>query len=138
MQAQTRRRYRGLWFFLVISISLATLWSGNSETKYPLGAMIGHRWAHFLLYLATGCIAFLAWRLWTALAVSAGIAIVSVALQIAKASLAHSPVDGRALIVNVFGVVAGVLLALNILTFRANSTRHQVAKTEGQVPSGPE
>ncbi|HWA96664.1 MAG TPA: hypothetical protein VG844_18855 [Terracidiphilus sp.] len=136
MQAQTKLHFRVIWLFLIVLISIATLWSGISGVHSPLGAIIGHRWAHFLIYLAVGCIAFLAWKMATALAISFGVAIVSVALQVAKASLAHVSADKHALVVNLFGVAAGVLLGLNILTFRTNAQKHMAAKESRRIQPG--
>lgn len=130
MQAQTSQRSRGIWFFFIILISIATLISGVSGMQSPLGAIIGHRWAHFLLYLALGCIAFFAWRASTALIISCGAALVSVTLQIARAALAHAPLDVRALVVNLLGIVAGVLLGFNILTHRSNTLQQKLISSQ--------
>ncbi len=125
MQVRTRSRFRSIWLFLIVLISVATLWSGISGARSPLGAIVGHRWAHFLLYLVLGCIAFLAWRMLTAFIISFGMILLSVVLQLARAGFAHAATDTRAAVVNLLGIIAGALLGLNILTFRSNSQRDQ-------------
>ena len=128
---QTKMRLRIFWFMLMGAVALASLWLGPNEKISPLGAIVGHKWAHFLIYVAVASIALLAWKKLTGLLLAVGAAVLSICLQIIRGMITGFTTDTRALVINLLGIAAGVLLGLNILTLQSKSqpelsSRHEV------------
>ncbi len=119
----TRSRLRIAWYTLIGAILLASLWPRLGVHGSPLGEFIGHGWAHFLIYVAAAAIALLAWRSRTGLTLSFGLAILSIGLQLLRGIIAGYAADIRALVINLLGVAAGILLGLNILILKTGSQR---------------
>ena len=124
-------------YVLIAVIATASLWPGANLHASPLGAYIGHGWAHFLLYAAAASLALLGWKHRTGLAVSLGIAILSVGLQILRGMLGGCPTDIRALVTNLLGIAAGALLGLNILILSSSSRQQSTADADGSVSTQP-
>ena len=103
---------------LIGSLVPAQIWPVFSARIFPLGTLLGHGTAHFLVYIVAACLAMLVWSRWHGFAVSLGTAVLSVVLQIIRAQAAGIGIDKVALIVNLLGTAAGVLLGLNLLSLQ--------------------
>jgi UDP-GlcNAc:undecaprenyl-phosphate/decaprenyl-phosphate GlcNAc-1-phosphate transferase len=104
------------WFVLTAAIAIASLLPGANLHDPALSAYINGNWIHFIVYAAAAALPMLAWRFRTGLALSFGISILSVGLQVLRAIVSGRITDHQGTIINLLGIAAGVLLGLNIIT----------------------
>lgn len=122
MKMPTKSYWRLSWCVLIATIALAALFSGDVMHKPPLNAYIDSGWAHFFAYMAAAALPLLAWRRRTGLAISLGVAILSVLFQVLRGLMAGRVVDFDATVINLFGIAAGILLGFNIVTYLSHET----------------
>jgi hypothetical protein len=121
----TSYRLRLAWYALTATIALLSILRGVNLHGSYLGAYVDRDWAHFLAYAVAATLPLLVWRRLTGLALSFGLGIFSVVLQILRALISDRVMDLQGTAVNLLGIVAGILLGLNILTLQSRA-RHQV------------
>jgi choline-glycine betaine transporter len=134
MKMPTKSYWQVSWCVLIAVIALASLFSGEIMHKPPLNAYIDSGWAHFFAYMAAAALPLLAWKRRTGLVVSLGVAVLSIVFQALRGIIAGSPVDLNAIVINLFGIIAGILLGFNIITHRARS-KEQLTLGAGERPS---
>jgi hypothetical protein len=118
MLKPTNRRLQLCWLLLAGTIGIASL---LPHAKIAQGAYFNWPWIHFLVYLAVSILPVLAWRFRTGLAISIGTAVFSVGLEILRGLTLYRSIRFQDIVVNLFGVIAGSLLGLNILTLRTRT-----------------
>jgi hypothetical protein len=122
----TNSRLQQLWGLLVGAIALASLlpyWGIHSDI---FDAYFNGHWVHFLAYLAVSSVALLGWRRNIALALCAGMAVLGTGLEMVPAIVEARPPDIQYIVINVLGIVAGILLGLNILTRRSRMSQADI------------
>ncbi|MGB7549858.1 MAG: hypothetical protein WBM14_19140 [Terracidiphilus sp.] len=130
----TKSYWQLSWCVLVGAIALAYLLPGDSLHKPPLNAYVDSGWAHFFVYLVAATLPLLAWKRRTGLAVSLGVAILSVVLQVLRGLNAGRAADFDGTVINLFGIAAGILLGLNIVAHRSRSKEHLTPRTDRSEP----
>jgi glycopeptide antibiotics resistance protein len=117
------RRLQIYWWLLAGTIVLLSLLPHPAIPSTPLGAYLNSYWAHFLVYLAVSVLPVLAWPRKTGLMISLGVAVISVGLEILRGLFIYRSFHVEDIIVNLFGVAAGILLGWNILTLRSRMSQ---------------
>jgi uncharacterized membrane protein YhaH (DUF805 family) len=123
MLKHTNRRLKFYWWLLAGSIVIASLMPHINIPNHPIGRHFSWPWVHFLVYLAVSILPVLAWRLRRGLAISLGMAVASVGLEILRGLVLYGSMRVQDIAVNLLGVAAGSLLGLNILTLRSHASR---------------
>jgi glycopeptide antibiotics resistance protein len=123
MLKHTNRRLQLYWWLMAGTVVIASLLPHANLSKNLLGAYFNWPWVHFLVYLGVSILPVLAWRLRTGLAMSLGMAVASVGLEILRGLVLYRSIRVQDIIVNLLGVAAGTLLGLNILTLRSGDSQ---------------
>jgi VanZ family protein len=113
------RRLQFYWLLLAGTILLISLLPHPPIPSTPLGTFLSSSWAHFLVYLGVSVLPLLAWPRKTGLMISLGVAVISVGVEILRGLFIYRSVQVEDIVVNLFGVAAGILLGWNILTLRS-------------------
>ena len=130
----TSRRLRRYWYLLVGIIVLLSL-TPNPRAHNDLRQVFFDRfWFHFLAYVVVSILPLLAWRRRAGLILSSGTALLSIGLEMLRGFVNRSSVDVQGTIVNLLGIVAGILLGLNILMLRSRARRAERSALEGSQP----
>jgi len=137
MKMRTNSYWQLSWCVLIAAIAVASLFSGEIMHKPPLNAYIDSGWAHFFAYMAAAALPLLAWKRRTGIAISLGVAILSVVFQILRGLVAGRVFDFDATVINLFGIAAGILLGFNLITHRSRS-KEQLASTAERSSSTPQ
>jgi hypothetical protein len=122
----TSSRLQQLWALLVGVIALASLLPYLGIRTNIFDAYLNGHWVHFLAYVGASFLSLLAWRRNTALALSVGIAVLGTGLEIVPAVAEARPPDVQYVVINALGIVAGILLGLNILTRRSRMSQADI------------
>ena len=117
----TSNRLRIVWILLIGTIVSASLLKWSSVYTNLRSFYFDHGWAHFLVYAMAATLCMLAWRHKTAIVLAVGLFILSVGLQLLHWLIFKEAMDYFGIVVNLLGIIAGVLLALNILVFRSRT-----------------
>jgi hypothetical protein len=115
----TNFRLQLLWGLVVGTIALASVlpYSGNQANF--LAMYFNRHWVHFLAYLAVSILPLLTWRRKAGLALSLGTTALAIGSEMARTLIVGRPLDIQYIVINSLGIVAGILLGLNILTLRS-------------------
>jgi hypothetical protein len=119
----TSSRLQHLWGLLVATIVLAPLFPFLGVDSNPLDVYFNGHWVHFLAYAAVSFLPLLAWRRNTGVVLCAGMAVIGTGLEIASAIVQGRSPDIQYIVINALGIVAGMLLGLNILTLRSRRSQ---------------
>ena len=119
----TSSRLQQLWALLVVTIVLASLLPFLGIQTNILDAYFNAHWVHFLTYVAVSILPLLAWRRNTGLAISMGMAVLGTGLEIVRAIEEVRSPDIQYIVIDALGIVAGILLGLNILTLRSRRSQ---------------
>jgi hypothetical protein len=114
----TNNRLFYLWCVLTVGIVLISILPGSSGIYHFLAAYDSNRWAHFLEYAALAAIPVAAWKRKASMLFSLILAIVCIALELRQTYIPGSMIHGKNVPADLFGIAAGVLLALNIRVMR--------------------
>lgn len=123
MLKQINRRLQLYWWLLAGTIVIASFVPRTCLSIGLWGTYFNWPWVHFLVYLAVSILPVLAWRIRTGLAVTLGLAVASLGLEILRGLLLYRSVRVEDIVVNGFGIAAGALLGLNILTLRSRASQ---------------
>jgi hypothetical protein len=126
MLKPTRSRLQLLWFVLVTSVVLASLLPCVGVSINMFDSYLNGHWVHFLVYVALSSLPLLAWTRRTALALSAGTAVLGTALEMVRSSVEARSPDIQYIVINALGVAAGILLGLNILARRSRMSQADI------------
>ena len=107
------------WYILIGSIAFVSLMPGVSLHHPFISVYINGDWICFLAFTAVAALPLLAWRLRTGIALSLGTAILSVGLQVLRGLISRHATDLQGIAINMLGITAGILLALNIRKLRS-------------------
>jgi hypothetical protein len=118
MKVRINSWLRASWFSLIAAIALLSLLPRSSSLLPLLGPYLDRGWAHFLVYACAATLCMLAWKSRTAMFLVSGLFLLSVGLQLLHNFSIGIGADSFAIIVNLFGTAAGVLLGLNLHTLR--------------------
>jgi hypothetical protein len=122
----TSSRLQLLWGLLVGTIVLVSLLPCFGVHTDIGDAYLNGHWVHFLSYGAASLLVVLAWKRKTALALSAGMAVLGTGLEIVLAIVEARSPDDQYIVINTLGIVAGILLGLNILTRRSRISQTDI------------
>ena len=114
MPIQTNSRLRISWCVLTGTVAITVLAPGAILHDPRFAPYFSSDWIHFLAYAAVGTIALLAWKLRTALATCAGVAVASFVLQILRGLVTGRGFDLDGNVINLLGIAAGILFALHV------------------------
>jgi hypothetical protein len=115
---------RIVWSLFTGAIVLVLLLQCAGISSALRGMYFDRGWAHFLVFAIAVTLCMLAWKHRTAFAVASGLFILSGGLSLLHSLVFRSPIDYFGILVNLFGILAGVLLGLNILVFRSREKDH--------------
>jgi hypothetical protein len=132
MKARIKSWLRAAWFTLIMAIALLSLFPRGGSYLPLLGPYVDRGWAHFTVYACAATLCMLAWKNRTAMFLASGLFLLSVGLHLLHNFRAGIGADSFAIIVNLFGTAAGVLLGLNLHTLR---TRMKKPVTVGGYPN---
>ncbi len=118
MLLMTRSHLGFVWCVLASAAAVASLLPGVSLHNLRFPAYINSNWVHFLAYIVVAALPLLAWSFRTGLAISFGIAILSVGLQVLHGLISCRSIDPHNTEINLLGIASGILLGLNILVLR--------------------
>jgi hypothetical protein len=119
MKAQINFWLRGAWFTLIVAIALVSLLPRTASYLPILGPYLDRGWAHFMVYGCAATLCMLAWRSRTALFLASGLFLLSVGTQFLHSFKVGLDPDSFSIVVNMFGIAAGILLGLNLVTLRS-------------------
>ena len=129
----TKSRLRLYWFMLVSGVIVSSLLPGVVGLRDSLIAgNITSNWLHFLVYALVATLPMLAWKSRSALAVSLGVALLSVALQVLHGFTSGRVTDSHITVVNLLGVTSGILLGLNIRALQSQPKERSASNTDRQ------
>lgn len=117
------RRLQIYWGLLAATIAFLSLLPHPGIPTTPMRAYLNSYWVHFLVYLAVSLLPVLAWPRKKGLMISLGVAVISVGLEILRGLSIYRLVQVEDIVVNLFGVAAGILLGMNILTLRSRMSQ---------------
>ena len=123
MLKQTSYSLQLLWGVIVVAIVVVSLFPRSGIQASFLGANLNRHWVEFLAYVAVSILPLLAWRRRAGLTISIGMAVLAAGLEIIRALLEGRSPGIQYIAVSSFGIAAGILLGLNILTLRSR-VRH--------------
>jgi VanZ family protein len=137
MLKHINRRLQFYWWLMAGTVVIASLLPHVNFPKDLPGLYFNWPWVHFLVYLGVSILPVLAWRLRTGLAMSFGMAVTSVGLEMLRGLVLYRSVRVQDIVVNLLGVTAGTLLGLNILTLRSRTSapNSQVGRSGPDAPS---
>jgi hypothetical protein len=119
----TSVRLQLLWGILVGTIVLWSLLPYWGNQPRIVGTYFNRDWVHFLAYGVVSILPVLSWGRKTGLSLSIGVAVLATGLELARALVEARSLDVRYIVINILGIAAGMLLALNILTIRSRMSR---------------
>lgn len=129
----TKSRLRLYWFMLVSGVIVSSLLPGVVGLRDSLIAgNITSNWLHFLVYALVATLPMLAWKSRSGLAVSLGVALLSVALQVLHGFTSGRVTDSHITVVNLLGVTSGILLGLNIRVLQSQPKERSASNTDRQ------
>jgi hypothetical protein len=129
----TKSRLRLYWFMLVSGVIVSSLLPGVVGLRDSLIAgNITSNWLHFLVYALVATLPMLAWKSRSGLAVSLGVALLSVALQVLHGFTSGRVTDSHITVVNLLGVTSGILLGLNIRALQSQPKERSASNTDRQ------
>jgi len=129
----TKSRLRLYWFMLVSGVIVSSLLPGVVGLRDSLIAgNITSNWLHFLVYALVATLPMLAWKSRAGLAVSLGVALLSVALQVLHGFTSGRVTDSHITVVNLLGVTSGILLGLNIRALQSQPKERSASNTDRQ------
>jgi hypothetical protein len=108
------RRLQLYWFLVAGTIVFLHLLPHSGFSTNSLRAYVNLYWVRFLIYLLISIVPVFAWKLRRGLFISLGFGAVSSGLEVVRGNLLYRSVKFEDIVVNLLGVVAGILLALNI------------------------
>jgi UDP-GlcNAc:undecaprenyl-phosphate GlcNAc-1-phosphate transferase len=108
------------WYVLTGGIAIVSVLPDASLHDPALGPYINNNWIHFVAYATVAALPMVAWRVRTGLALSLGMATLSVGLQVLRGLFSGRITNFQGTTINLLGIAAGVLLGLNILTLRSS------------------
>jgi len=112
-----------LWGVLLVLIILASFSPFPGIHFNSFDSYFNGHWVHFLAYAAVSFLPLLAWRRNTGVVLCAGMAVIGTGLEIANAIVQGRSPDIQYIVINALGIVAGMLLGLNILTLRSRRSQ---------------
>ena len=115
---------RIVWFFFTGTIVLVLLLQCAGAGSALRDLYFDRGWAHFLVFAIAATLCMLAWKHRTAFALAIGLFILAAGLSLLHSLVLRGPIDYFGIFVNLFGILAGVLLGLNILVFRSRAKGH--------------
>jgi hypothetical protein len=105
---------RLIWFVLTGVVAISLLIPGATLHSPWLVDYVNSDWIHFISYAVSGALAILAWKPRTALAACIAVALASIGLQLLRGILNQKGLDLDGAVINLLGVVAGILLGFHI------------------------
>jgi hypothetical protein len=115
-----------LWGVLLVLIILASFSPFPGIHFNSFDSYFNGHWVHFLAYLAASLLALLAWRRNAGVALSMGLAVLGTGMEIVRGMMEARPPDIQYIVINVLGIIAGILLGLNILTLRSRRSQANI------------
>jgi hypothetical protein len=130
MPQQIRSRLRLSWYVLISGVTITSVLPGISLRDPRIAVLIDHTWVHFVVYTALAAIPLLGWRLRAGIALTSGTAILSVVLQVIHAFVSGHGIDAHGTMINLLGVLSGILLGLNIVSLRTRTKYRDTKLTD--------
>jgi len=116
--SDTRLRY--LWCVLTGGILLMSTLPGGSLIHQVVGTSDLNRWVHFLAYVMAVTITFAAWKGRIGVLLTLVIAAFGLGLELSQASILGQIATREIILADLFGLVGGTLLGLNIRLLRSS------------------
>jgi len=118
MRIPISSRLRFIWFTLIAVMVVASMLPRDGVFA-AIRASYDRGWMHFLVYAVLAALAMFAWKSKTAILSSLGLFAFSVGLHMCHLFFNGRAIDYFGLIVDLLGIVAGILLGINIMVLRS-------------------
>ena len=119
MKVPTKFQLRIVLLALIGAVAVIWLFPFTGTRLAQYESLIDRGWLHFLVFAVIAAINMLAWRQPVSFMTAFGLFAISVGLQLIHNARTGIGVDRFALIANLLGILAGVLLGLNIATLKS-------------------
>lgn len=119
MKAPTKFQLRIILLALIGGVAVIWLYPFTGSQLAQYESLIDRGWLHFLVFAVIATINMLAWRQPASFITAFGLFAISVGLQLIHNARTGLGIDRFALIANLLGISAGVLLGLNIATLKS-------------------
>ncbi len=117
----TRMRVRYLWYVLIGGIFLMSILPGSSSI-YPVVAVYDtNRWIHFLVYATVASLPTVAWKGRSSILLPMAVIGLCIALEPLRTLISGPIVRPQNVLADLFGVIAGILLGLNLRRMRTSA-----------------
>lgn len=121
MSMSTKTRLLYFWCALIGGILFISILPGNS-TIYPIvSAYDASRWIHFLIYATVASLPAAAWNGKIKILVPMAVISLCIALEPLQTLISSPIVRPKNVLADIFGVVAGILLGLNVRRLRTTT-----------------
>ena len=117
----TRMRLRYLWYVLIGGILSMSILPGGSSIYQVVAAYDANRWIHFLVYATVASLPTVAWKRRMSLLLPMAVIGLCIALEPLRTLIPGPIVRPQNVLADLFGVVAGILLGLNLRRMRASA-----------------
>ena len=124
----TKMRLRYFWYVLIFGILLMSILPGSSSIYPVVAAYDTNRWIHFLVYATVASLPTVAWKRRMSLLLPMAVIGLCIALEPLRTLIPGPIVRPQNVLADLFGVVAGILLGLNLRRMRtsANSDNNAI------------
>jgi len=117
----TKMRLRYLWYVLICGILLMSILPVSSSIYKVVVAYDANRWIHFLVYAAVASLPAAAWKRRSSKLLAMAIIGLCIAVEPLRTLIPGPIVRPQNALADLFGVVAGILLALNLRRMRTSA-----------------
>ena len=111
-------RLRIIWFTLIAAMAVASMLPRDGVFA-TIRASYDRGWMHFLVYAVLAALAMFTWKSKTAILSALGLFAFSGVLHMFHLLFSGSAIDYFGMIVDFLGIVAGILLGINIIVLRS-------------------
>ena len=124
----TKMRLRYFWYVLIFGILLMSILPGSSSIYPVVAAYDTNRWIHFLVYATVASLPTVVWKRRISILLPMAVIGLCIALEPLRTLIPGPIVRPQNVLADLFGVVAGILLGLNLRRMRtsANSDNNAI------------
>ena len=126
----TKMRLRYFWYVLIFGILLMSILPGSSSIYPVVAAYDTNRWIHFLVYATVASLPTAAWKRRISILLPMAVIGLCIALEPLRTLIPGPIVRPQNVLADLFGVVAGILLGLNLRRMRTSARSENPASPD--------